>query len=108
MFSGKVLVFGQKWLYSGKGGCIRAKVVVFGQRWLYSGKRDCIRATLFYSGNRAKVVIFGQIGCNHAIWLYSDRVVFFAKKLLYLNKMVVIWQKLLFSGKSGCIKAKWF
>ena len=47
MYSGKVTVFGQKFLYSGKGGCIRAKedvfmqsgsfrakVVVFGQKWL--------------------------------------------------------------------------
>ena len=33
------------------------KVVVFGQRWLYSGKRDCIRATLFSSG---KMVVIGQ------------------------------------------------
>ena len=32
MFSGKVVVFGQKWLYSGKGGCIREKEIVFGQR----------------------------------------------------------------------------
>ena len=30
------VVFGQKWLYSGK-------VVVFGQKWLYSGKGGCIR-----------------------------------------------------------------
>ena len=29
--SRKVVVFGQKWLYSGKSGCIQA-------RWLYSGK----------------------------------------------------------------------
>ena len=47
---------GQKWLYSGKSGCIGAKevfvqsgciwakVVVFGQNWLYS----------------KKVVVFGQ------------------------------------------------
>ena len=27
-------VFGQKFLYSGKSGCIRAKVVAFGQKWL--------------------------------------------------------------------------
>ena len=26
-------LFGQKWLYSGKIGCIRAKVVVFGQKF---------------------------------------------------------------------------
>ena len=49
-------------LHSGKSGCIPAKwlylgkVVVFGQKWLYSGKSDSIRA---------KVVVFGQIGC---IW----------------------------------------
>ena len=36
--SGNVVIFGQKWLYSGKGGCIRVKVVVFGQKLLYSGK----------------------------------------------------------------------
>ena len=27
----KLVVFGQKWLYSDKSGCIRAKVVVLGQ-----------------------------------------------------------------------------
>ena len=32
-----MVVFGQKGLYSGKVGCIRAKVVVFGQNWLSSG-----------------------------------------------------------------------
>ena len=37
------MVFGQKWLYSGKSGCVRARIVVFGQ----SG---C---------NRDKVVVFG-------------------------------------------------
>ena len=56
LYSGKVVVFGQgccirarllysgKVVVSGKGGCIRSKVVVFGQKWLYSGK----------------VVVFGQ------------------------------------------------
>ena len=34
----KLVVFWQKWLYSGKTGFIRAKVAVFGQKWLYSGK----------------------------------------------------------------------
>ena len=28
--SGKVVVFGEKWLYSGKSGCIWVKVVVLG------------------------------------------------------------------------------
>ena len=39
-----MVVFGQKWLYSGKSGCIRGKVEVF-------GKSGC---------NGAKVVVFGQ------------------------------------------------
>ena len=56
LYSGKVVVFGQKWLYWGKGGCIRAKVVafrqkglysrkvvLFGPKWLYSRKSGCIR-----------------------------------------------------------------
>ena len=44
MFSGKVVVIGQKNLYSGKSGCIWARVVLFAQKRLYSGK----------------VVVFGQ------------------------------------------------
>ena len=43
MFSGKMVVFGQKWLYSGKCGRNMEKVIVFGQR-------ACIWA---------KVVLFG-------------------------------------------------
>ena len=65
-----MVLFVQKWFYSGKSGCIwarllysnkrccnRAKMAVFGQGcpiridWLYSGKSGCIRA---------KVVLFGQ------------------------------------------------
>ena len=38
-----MVVLGKKWLYLGKGGCIRAKVVVF-------GKGDLVRA---------KLVVFG-------------------------------------------------
>ena len=61
-----MVLFGQKWLYSEKSGCIRAKlvvfvqsgciwakVVVFGQKWLYWKKSGC---------SRAKLVIFGQSG----------------------------------------------
>ena len=33
----KMVVFGQKWLFSGK-------VVVFGHKWLFSVKSGCIRA----------------------------------------------------------------
>ena len=49
-------LFGQKWLYSGKSGFIRAEVVLYwqsGRSWatfLYLGKSGC---------NRAKVVVFG-------------------------------------------------
>ena len=66
----KVVVFGEKWLYSGKIGWLRAKVVVFGQKWLCSGKSGCIRAKLppyrskwLHSGN---VVVFGQSECIQA------------------------------------------
>ena len=55
LFSAEVVVFGQN-------GFIRVKVVVFGQKWLYSGKRGCIRAKVLKFGQsdimRAKVVVF--------------------------------------------------
>ena len=35
LYSAKVVVFGQKWFYSGKSGCIREKMVLFGQKFLY-------------------------------------------------------------------------
>ena len=44
LYSGKVVLLGQKWLQSIKSGCILAKVIVIEQG-------SCIRA---------KVVIFGQ------------------------------------------------
>ena len=78
MYSGKVVVFGQKRFSSGKSRCIRTKrlysgrVVVFVQsgcniaKWLYSGKSCC---------NRAKRLYSGKIGCNQAKWLYSCKVV---------------------------------
>ena len=31
----KVVVFGQKWMYSGKNGCVRAKVVIFSKMELF-------------------------------------------------------------------------
>ena len=62
LYSGIVVVCGQKVVVFGNSGCIRGqkwlysdKVVVFGQKWLYSVK--CIRA---------KVVVFGDSGC---IWI---------------------------------------
>ena len=85
-----MVVFGQKWLYSGKtvvfgqNGCIRQKwlysgsVVVFGQKWLKSGKSGYFRA---------KVIVLVQK------WLYSVKSCFIRETLLY-------------SGKSGCIVEK--
>ena len=40
-----------------QSGCIRAKFVVFGQKWLYSGKSGCIREKVLCLG---KVVVLGQ------------------------------------------------
>ena len=54
-----MVVFGQKWLYSGKRGCFRANR-------LFSVKSAFIRAKFLYSGElvpfRAKVVVFGLSG----------------------------------------------
>ena len=59
----RVVVLGSSGCIRKKSGCTRASVVVFGQKLLYSGKRGCIRAKLIYSGksgcNREKVVVFG-------------------------------------------------
>ena len=92
----KVVVFGQKWLYYGKRGCIRerwlcsGKVVVFGQKWLKSCKSVCIRTqcVCIY----AKVSVFGQSGCIWAEWLY------FGKTWLYFGKSVCIRSKVLVFG----------
>ena len=50
-------VFGQKRLYSGKTGCIQAKVVVFRQKWLFSGKIVVIGENWLYL---MKVIIIGK------------------------------------------------
>ena len=61
----------------GQSGCNWAKVVVFGQKWLYSGKSGYFLANLLHSGksvcNPKKVVVFGQK------WLYSEKVVVFGQ-----------------------------
>ena len=60
-------------LYSGKTCCSRAKVLLFGQKWFYSGKSGSIRAKVAVFGQnaciRAKVVVFVQK------WLYSGKMV---------------------------------
>ena len=42
----KVFVSLYKWLYSGKNWLYSSKLVVFGQKWLCSGKSSCIRVKL--------------------------------------------------------------
>ena len=48
LFRAKVVVIGQKWLYSGRvvvfgqSCCNREKLVVIEQKWLYSGKSGSI------------------------------------------------------------------
>ena len=66
-------------------------MVVFGQKWLYSGKRDCNRTKS--ACIRAKVVALGICGC------IQERVVAFGQIWLYSGKMVVFGQNWLFSGK---------
>ena len=61
MYFGKVVVLGEKLLYSCKSGCIRAKEVVFGEI-------GCVRA---------KLVVFEQSGCIWTRWLVSGKVVVF-------------------------------
>ena len=51
LYSGKVVLLGQKWLQSIKSGCILAKVTVIEQG-------SCIRAKVVII--RAKVVVFGE------------------------------------------------
>ena len=121
-----MVVFGQKWLYSGKKywGLYLGKVVVFGQKWLYSGKVVVFGKKWFYSGKSCFRVVFGQSGCIYLgfysckIWVkvvvfgqnvakYSGKVVLgqkvvFGQKWLYSGKVVVFGQKWLYSGKSGC------
>ena len=87
---GKVVVFGQTLLYSGKSGCIRAKLVVFGEKvvvlqlkWLY----------------------FAKTGSNWARLLYSGKVVVFGQKWLYLDKSGCIWAKV--ARKCCLIRAGW-
>ena len=57
-----MVVFGKRWLYSGKSACIGEKVVVFGQKWLYSGKSGCVRKSEYIRAmclKAGKVIVFG-------------------------------------------------
>ena len=82
-----MVVFGQKWLCSGKSCYIQAKVVVFGQKCLFSGKVLVIRQKCSYSVKngcvRAKVVVLGHwvvFGQSGFIWA---KMVLFGQELLY-------------------------
>ena len=74
-----MIVFGQKFLYSGKSGCIRAKL-------LYWGKSGCIPEN---------VVLFDQGGC---IWA---KVLVFGLKWLYRECVVELRKKWFSSGKES-------
>ena len=73
-------------------GCIMGKVVIFGQRWLYSskvvvfGQSGCIKAGWMF---------LIKSGCNR------EKVIIFRQKLLYSDKLFVLGQKCLYSGKFG-------
>ena len=60
MYSGKLVVFGEKSLQSGESGCNGAK-------WLYSEKVVVFEQKLFYSGKK---------------WMYSENVVDLGQELL--------------------------
>ena len=93
------------------------KVVLFGQKLLYSDKKCCIRAQWLYSGN---VVVIGQSGCFRAKmvvcglkWLYSGKSGCFWDKWLYSGKVVALGQggciraKVVVFGQCGCIQVRW-
>ena len=100
-----MVLFGQKWLHSGK-------VVVIARKWLLSGKVFLFGQKLLSSGNRAYIranaVVFVQGGCIWAKWLCSCRVVLFGQGGCSRAKVVVLGQKwffffakYLYSGKVG-------
>ena len=95
LHSGKVVVFGQKWRYSGNSGFIResgripTKVVVFEKM-----------AVFWQSGcARSKVVVIEQSSCIRAEWFYSGKVVVFGQKWLRSGKSGC-------NRQNGCIRAK--
>ena len=68
-----MVVFRQSGDYSDTG-CIRAKVVVFGQKWLLSGKVVLFGQIRLYSVKcgciQAKFLSLGKIRSNRAKWFY--------------------------------------
>ena len=69
---------------------------LIGQKWLYLGKKGSIRA---------KVVVFEKVVVSVHKWFFRAKKVVFAQKRLYSSKVVVFGQKWLYSGESGSIRA---
>ena len=68
---GKVVDFGQKWLLSGKSGCIRDKSGCIRANWLYSVKDVEYGQKWFFLDN---VVVFGHSGWIRVKCLYSGKI----------------------------------
>ena len=76
LYSGQIRFFGQSGFFSDKSCCTRAKLVLFGRKWLYSGKVVVFGQEWLYSGKllysgkrgyiREKVVVIGQGDCIRA------------------------------------------
>ena len=85
-----MFVFGQKGLYSGKVVVI-IKTCLCSGKLVYSGISGCIWTKWFYSGktcrNRAKVVVFVQMGCIRA------KVVVYRQSGCICEKVVLFQQK---------------
>ena len=67
LYWGKMVIFAQKLLFSGKSGCNWAKVVVFGQTLLFLGK----------------VIVFRQTCCFRLRWLYSGKWLYSGTNLVF-------------------------
>ena len=97
-----MVVFGQRWLYSGKGGCNPAKLLYSDKSGFNSGRSCCIRAKWLYS---CKVVVFGYQLCIKSVSIKAN-VVVSEQSGGILAKLVIFGQKSLNSGKSGSIRVK--
>ena len=71
-------------------------MVLFGHKWFYLGKTDNISAKLLCSDKSGSI--------RNSI---LEKIVLIGQNWLYSGKMVVIGQKWFSSGKSGCSRAKW-
>ena len=86
-----------------QNGCIQAKAVVFGQKWLNSGKRGYIRAKVVFLG---KVVVFGKKCCIRAKLLDLSKSGCIRVKLFYSGKSGSIWAKWVVLRQEGLYSGK--